>query len=224
MSRKFQFSIGEKYHIYGRGNDKRTIFLDNRDYVRFIALLYVCNNTETIHLSDHQNSTLAELLEIERELELVDIGAYCLMPNHFHLLIHEKIINGISKFMQKVLTAYTMYFNKKYEKAGSLFSSRFRANHIDNDNYLKYLFSYIHLNPIKIIDPKWKENGISNKQKAKIFLDSYNYSSFPDYSGEQRKERVILNTGVFPGYFNNFKEFEDFINDWLNYGVVKVQP
>ena len=121
MSRAFAFTIKEYYHCYSRGTEKRKIFLNKKDYERFISLLFVCNSTKTIHLSDFSKKTFGEIFNIERGDSLVEIGAYCLMPNHFHLLLREKKQGGISLFMQKIITAYTMYFNKKYERTGSLF-------------------------------------------------------------------------------------------------------
>ena len=224
MSRKIIFSLGENYHIYNRGNDKRVTFQNKTDYDRFIALLYLCNSVKNIRLSDYPKVKLEKLLDIKRGETIVDIGAYCLMPNHFHLLIHEKTENGISKFMQKLLTAYTMYFNKKNERTGSLFSGLFKATHANEDEYLKYLFSYIHLNPIKLIEPMWKEKGISDKKKANMFLNLYDYSSFLDFTGKQRKESVILDKKHFPEYFKNFKEFADFIENWLSFINVKARP
>jgi len=221
MSRKTPFSLGENYHIYNRGNDKRVTFQNKTDYDRFIALLYLCNSVKNIRLSDYPKVKLEKLLDIKRGETIVDIGAYCLMPNHFHLLIHEKTENGISKFMQKLLTAYTMYFNKKNERTGSLFGGLFKATHANEDNYLKYLFSYIHLNPVKLIEPRWKEKGISDKKKANSFLNLYDYSSFLDFTGKQRKESVILDKRYFPEYFKNFKEFADFIENWLSFTNVK---
>ena len=228
MSRTFIFAPGEYYHCYSRGTEKRKIFLNKKDHERFIALLFACNNTKTIHLSDHQGKSLDEIFSLEREDSLVDIGAYCLMPNHFHLLLYEKQKNGISLFMQKLMTAYTMYFNKKYDRTGSLFESRFRARHASDDRYLKYLFSYIHLNPLKIIDSEWKENGIKDKKEAIEFLKKYYYSSYVDYlSTDNRSQGLILNKGAFPDYFNQPKDFQDEIFEWLNDNDdtdVKVQP
>src|SRR3989338_5483185 len=100
------------------------------------------------------------------------------MPNHFHLLLKEIEMGGISQFMGKLSTAYSMYFNKKYERTGSLFEGRFKSSRIANDNYLHYLFAYIHLNPIKLIEPMWKEKGINDFARAKEFLGRYNYSSY----------------------------------------------
>ncbi|KKT21352.1 MAG: Transposase [Parcubacteria group bacterium GW2011_GWB1_43_8] len=224
MSRKTTFSLGENYHIYNRGNDKRITFQNKADYGRFIALLYLCNSVKNIRLSDYPRAKLEKLLDIKREETIVDIGAYCLMPNHFHLLVHEKTENGISKFMQKLLTAYTMYFNKKNERTGPLFSGMFKATHANEDQYLKYLFSYIHLNPVKLIEPMWKEKGISDKKKANSFLNFYDYSSFLDFTGKQRKEDVILDKKHFPEYFKNFEEFNDFIENWLVFSNVKAKP
>src|SRR3989338_5254383 len=127
MSRSFSFEVGEYYHCYSRGTEKRNIFLNKKDYERFIALLFACNSITTIHLSDYQKKTFGEIFDIVRGDSLVDIGAYCLMSNHFHLLLHEKEEGGISIFMQKLITAYTMYFNKKYERTGALFAGRFKA-------------------------------------------------------------------------------------------------
>jgi len=139
------------------------------------------------------------------------------MPNHFHLLVREKEANGISLFMKKLLTAYSMYFNKKYKRTGRLFEGPFLAKHADTDEYLKYLFSYIHLNPVKLVDPKWKENKITDRAKAKKYLAEYKFSSYLDYMRVRRGEGKILNKSAFPGYFLNFKDFEQFIDEWLSF-------
>jgi len=158
------------------------------------------------------------LSEIDRGETLVEIGAYCLMPNHFHLLMKEKVENGISRFMEKLLTAYSMFFNKKYQRTGRLFENRFQATHADTDEYLKYLFAYIHLNPIKLIDSEWKEKRNFNKKSAREFLNKYSYSSYRDFVGakDSREETAILNKKVFPEYFAEAREFNDFIGDWMS--------
>jgi len=221
MRRKFIFSIGEYYHVYNRGTEKRIIFTSLNDYHRFIALLHLCNSSDPVHigniLQNNQGQSLISLVNVEVSDRLVDIGAYCLMNNHFHLLLREKQENGISLFMKKLLTAYSMYFNKKYERNGALFEGKFKATHVDNDNYLKYLFSYIHLNPVKIIDPAWKENGIKDHGAAKIYLAGYTHSSYLDYMEASRPEGAILNKSAFPEYFGNFKEFEQFVDEWLSF-------
>jgi len=219
MLRNFSFSINEYYHIYNRGTDKRIIFGEKNDYNRFMTLLYLCNNTKPVDISNLIRGGLSftELMDIRINEKLVDIGAYCLMPNHFHLFIREKQENGISLFMKKLLTAYSMYFNKKHKRTGRLFERSFLAKYIDKNEYLKYLFSYIHLNPIKLIDSKWKENGIKDQEKAKQYLSTYFYSSYLDYMDVNRREGKILNKAAFPEYFVNFREFEDFIDEWLSF-------
>jgi len=151
------------------------------------------------------------------EETLVYIGVYCLMPNHFHLLIKEKMENGISKFMQKLLTAYSMYFSKKYKRTGGLFEGKFKSQHISTDRYLKYIFSYIHLNPIKLIEPKWKEKGIRNIKGALIYLKTYQHSSYLDYLNEDRLKLKILDKKEFPKYFSSKNSFEREIFAWLKY-------
>ena len=165
--RKVAFVVDEYFHIYSRGVDKRKIFLDDRDRRRFVRLLYLCNNDKPIVYKLVKDKPLREIHIGER---LVAIGAYCLMPNHFHLLIREVNDGGIVKFMRKLLTAYSSYFNKKYSRTGALFSSEFKAQHLNTDEYLKYVFSYIHLNCLKLSDPDWKNQKL-DKKKTLIFLN-----------------------------------------------------
>lgn len=211
--RKVDFSIGEYYHLYNRGNSKQKIFLDDEDYNHFIKLLYLCNSRKSITFRDISKNTY----DFDREETLVYIGAYCLIPNHFHLLIKEKVENGISKFMQKVSTAYSMYFNKKYKRTGGLFEGKFKSQHLGIDRYLKYIFSYIHLNPIKLIEPKWKEIGIKNIKDAIAYLKTYQYSSYLDYLAEDRLRSKILDKKEFPEYFPSKNFFEKEIFEWLSY-------
>lgn len=219
MARNTIFSVGENYHLYGRGTDKRKIFVRPNDYDRFISLLYIFNNTTTVHVSNLNDTALGNILSLEKTDELVKITSYCLMPNHFHILAQEIREGGISKFMQKIMTGYTMFFNKKYERTGSLFESSFKSVHVDNDNHLKYLLAYIHLNPVKIIYPHWKEKGILDKNKAEEFLKRYKYSSFSDYSDEKRKESKIIDKNVLPKYFDDFNDFEKYLCFWLYYNT-----
>ena len=206
---------GEYYHIYNRGNSKQKIFHDREDYLRFIALLYISNSSESFNLYDLNRDTNFNVYEIERTNLLVDVGAFCLMPNHFHILITERIEGGISKFMQKLSTAYSMYYNKKYKRTGSLFEGKFKSQHAGIDQHLKYLFSYIHLNPIKLIQKDWKEKGIRNKKEAINYLNKYTYSSYLDFIGEKRVQNKIINVKAFPKYFSNKNLFIEEIFEWL---------
>ncbi|OHA59098.1 MAG: hypothetical protein A2370_02820 [Candidatus Vogelbacteria bacterium RIFOXYB1_FULL_42_16] len=219
MERKFSFSVDEFYHIYSRGVDKRTVFNDDNDRNRFIKLLFLCNHGQPISFRDIvEDKNLKDVFDFPADQSLVDIGAYCLMNNHFHLLIREKKESGTSTFMLKLLTAYSSYYNKKYERKGKLFDGTFQAKHLDTDEYLKYIYSYIHLNPVKIIYPNWKENGgILDVNKAKKFIENYRYSSYDDYVFMERQEGKILNKTAFPDYFETKNEFKEMLNFWLNY-------
>ena len=218
MERKFTFSVGEYYHVYNRGVDKRTIFESTDEYRRFLTLLYLCNSTQSVNISElEKRRSLYEMCGTDTGDDITALGAHVSMPNHFHLLAKETVEGGLSKFIGKVSTGYSMYFNKKHNRSGSLFQGRFQAKHIQNDEYLKYIFAYTHLNPIKLIEPNWKESGIKNKLVAQDFLSRYSYSSYFDYIGIQRLEQKILNKKAFPNYFNKVKDFNDFILDWLSY-------
>ena len=201
------------------------IFMDDDDRNRFIKLLYLANGDERrIVMSSLPNKSFVEIVkkfslsaQAGKQEPLIAIGAYCLMPNHFHILARGIKQGGISLFMQKLMTAYAMYFNARYKRTGRLFEGKFKSSRIDNDNYLRHIFSYIHLNPIKLIDYTWKEEGLQDVEHARDFLSRYQYSSYFDYAGKNRPENILLNRGVFPEYFQTPREFSDTIEDWLNH-------
>jgi len=218
MKRNINISIDEFYHIYNRGTDKRIIFSDDYDYRRFILQMYLCNNTEQLNIADLlKYDKPAEIFKINKEETLVDIGAWCLMPNHFHILIKEKVAGGSVAFLQRLLTSHSKYYNKKYHRTGSLFQGPFKARHLDYDQYLKYNFTYVHLNPISLIDKGWKEKRIEDKKKAKDFLNKYEYSSYQDYCGTDRPEGRILNKVAFPEYFETVTDFKDMVEEWIHF-------
>lgn len=214
----FEFAYKEFYHLYNRGTDKRMIFMDRSDYERFIELLFLSNSSLAIDIR-HIRKSYESIYDFKRGDPLVHIGAYCLMPNHFHILVTPAIEQGIQTFMQKVSTGYSMYFNKKFERTGALFESRFKARHANSDEYLKYLFSYIHLNPVKLIQSDWKEVGIRDVENARKYLDMYTYSSLLDYVGN-REESKILDKDKFPEYFNTKQEIDRELLEWLNFGKI----
>ncbi len=191
-----------------------------KDYDRFLLLLYLSNGTKPFHISDlPRGSTSGELFKLDRGEPLTDLCAYCLMPNHLHLLVREKTDDGVSRLMQKLMTGYTMYFNTRHERTGALFQGKYKATHVDDDRYLKYLLSYIHLNPTKLIEPKWKETGIANRARAEKWLENYQYSSWFDYRGKDRIERHILNLTALKEYYDcqTPKDFKDSVTEWLDY-------
>ncbi|MCX6752280.1 MAG: transposase [Candidatus Nomurabacteria bacterium] len=213
--RKVNLISDEYYHIYNRGNSKQKIFHDNEDYFHFMGLLFACNSINNFRagiLSKGESP-----YDFGRGKQIASIGSYCIMSNHFHILITQKEENGISKFMQKLTTAYAMYYNKKYKRTGGLFEGKFKSEHAKDDRHLKYLFSYIHLNPIKLIQKDWKEVGIKNKKETLEYLQNYKYSSYLDYLGIKRIQNKILDIKSFPEYFSDSKSFQREIFEWLSF-------
>lgn len=212
MERTVSFVEGEYYHLYNRGVDKRVIFASSSDYRRFLMLLYLANSEEDVRIGNILKGTKYEDVFVrERSEQLVAIGAYCLMPNHFHLLVTPLAKDGISRYMLKLQTGYAMYFNTKNERSGSLFQGPFRGTHVDDDRYLQYLYSYIHLNPAKLRDSRWKENIRSRSELIK-FVEHYPYSSYQAYLNATH---TITDPSMFPDYFSSKEDIVSHITDWL---------
>lgn len=224
MSKRLTPFVKEEfYHIYNRGNSKQVIFHDKEDMQHFQDLLLISNTPERFDMrviNRRKNISASSSL---KDFPLVAIGSYCVMPNHFHILITQLYEEGgISKFMQKLTTAYSMYYNKKYTHSGGLFESKFKSKHINSDRYLKYIFAYINLNPVKLIDPTWKEKGLKNIEKTYKFLETYTYSSYLDFlhldkKNNFREESNILSIGSFPKYFPTNLTFKKEITSWFKY-------
>ncbi|MFA6393073.1 MAG: transposase [Candidatus Paceibacterota bacterium] len=219
--RNIKLVSDEYFHIYNRGNGKHKIFLDEEDYDRFEKILYICNSEKNFNFRDSIVNIKIEAYDLERGTPLVSILAWVLMPNHFHLFLisprqglGEEEKENISKYMQKVSTAYVMYFNKKYKRTGSLFEGKFKAKHINKENYFNYLFAYIHLNCMKLIQSDWKKSGIRDKEKAKNYLKIFSHSSFQDYFGNKRKQEKIINKNMMPKYLKKVHINELF--EWIN--------
>jgi putative transposase len=215
--RKVQFTNDYLYHVYNRGTEKRTIFTEDADYFRFIHDLYEFNNVKAVlHLSRKLSDSVLigrGSTSTNRE-RMVEIVAFCLMPNHFHFILRQTKEGGIVKFMQKVGTGYTMYFNQKNKRSGVLFQGRFKAILVDNDEYFLPLLNYIHLNPVELAEPEWREEGIKDKDKVDNFLENYRWSSYQDYIGIKNFPSVI-NKEFFNGYFKSAGSYKNFINQRL---------
>ncbi len=142
------------YHIYNRGVEKRTIFLEEKDYLRFLETInFYRVSPQPVKLSDFRRLKTT-IKEIEKQDELIKIFSYCLMPNHFHLLVKQVSEGGVSAFTRKVSDSYTRYFNPKYGRVGSLFQGKFKAKLVENDEYLLQVSKYIHRNPLPL--PMWE--------------------------------------------------------------------
>lgn len=177
------------YHIYNRGVEKRVIFEDSRDYKVFLK--YIKEILSPID-PENQNTTFylrgqsykAEKKPLKNYQGEIDLLAYCLMPNHFHFLLRQKNKESLQGFMRALMTRYSMYFNKRYERVGSLFQGRYKAVLVNEEPYLLHLSRYIHLNPLEYTP---------NIEKA--------YSSYSDYIG--KRKTLWLKPGVILSFFNS---------------------
>ncbi len=205
---------GEYYHLYNRGVDKRKVFTNPAEYKRFLAYIYMLNTTDPAYPSNFFRSHKAdEVFDIIKSNPLVAIGAFCLMPNHFHLFVTPVVEKGVSKFMHRVETAYTKHFNEKHNRTGSLFGGTFKAEHVSSENHAKYLFSYIHLNPAKLQNKNWKTRKSLALRDLKEFVIKYPYSSYQEYASEHHQ---ITNPLLFPAYLTSQKDITDHIESWLS--------
>ena len=193
-------------HIYNRGVEKRKIFMDEDDYNTFLHLLkyYLSPVNQGIthpstNLESYKILRPRPLLNLSGE---VDLLAFCLMPNHFHLLLKQTTKDGMTKLLRSLSTTYSMYFNRKYDRVGHLFQGPYRAVVIDNDPYILHLSRYIHLNPTEL-------TGVTPV--------NYKYSSYQYYLENKKadwvKPELILKyfesskTLPFLKNFNSYKKF-----------------
>lgn len=190
--RRVPFAVNEHYHCYTRGIDGRVTFQDRQDYERFQEYLYLCNDICSFDRNNFLRHSHVEIFSRPRKQQLVAIGFYSLMPNHFHVGFQEIEEGGSSKFLQKLGTSYGMYFNKKYARVGGLFIGPCRSRHIDKDSYFRRVAQYIHLNAAELYDRKWKRGVVKDMRSLEKQLRNYPYASLRDYEGEWRPESSIL--------------------------------
>src|SRR3989344_5591657 len=176
----------ELYHVLNRGVDKRSIFLDDRDRRRFTDGLFFFNDTRPIGNTRHllRNTDLRSRYERE---PVVDIHGWCLMDNHYHLLVTERTENGLTHFIRKFNIGYAKYFNERYNRSGALFQGRTKKVLIRSDPHFSYILHYIHLNPLDFLvgSKEWRERRIGSAARALAHLEKYQWSSYLDYCGEQ---------------------------------------
>lgn len=217
MIRKFKFTQNNYYHICNRSNDEKSIFLDERDYSRFLFFILVYQAPLSFYNIGRQNSYFLKHSqfnipeEIVRQIitkKIAELNLFTIMPNHFHLLVQEKTGdgNGISRYLQRIQTGYAKYFNIKYKKRGHLFQGSFQAIRVETNEQLLYLSAYIHRNPREL--KQWKDKEIN-----------YPWSSYQDLIkknrwGELLKPDTILNQ------FSNANSYLNFIET----NTAKLQP
>ncbi len=196
MARKQAFANGEFFHIYNQGVDKRIVFADNGDMQRFFQSI-VEFNTVTPVGSLYQN-TFRKLSgpTPKSEEKLVNIIAYCLNPNHFHLILEQLVDGGISEFMKRLSGGYTCFFNHKNGRNGSLFQGKFKAAHIDSNEYLLHVSAYVNLND--------KVHQLSGRT-AKLVQSKSSWREYTNVcAGGICEKRIVLEQ------FKNICEYEEF--------------
>ncbi|MEK7554032.1 MAG: transposase [Patescibacteria group bacterium] len=195
--RSVPFTVGEWYHCYNRSIEGRIAFEDVKDYHRFLELIYLANDEFPLRREDMGIRKFEEVLDIHRGKRLVAIGAFCLMPNHFHLVLKEVVKGGITSFMRKIGTAYALYFNSRHERRGNLFLRPFQSLHVSADTRLQQLISYVHCNPVTLYEPEWKTRHVVDPQFLGERIAEYPYSSLNAHTGARTPIRTILDTEVF---------------------------
>ena len=176
------------YHVYNRGVEERIIFQDESDYLTFLNYLKTAlsplqiPNLEDVSFKGQSfKGVPRQPKNFNKKIELI---AFCLMPNHFHLLVKQNKKNSMEGLMRSLITRYSMYFNKKYKRTGSLFQGRYKAVLVEDNEYLLHLSRYIHRNPVEIVD---------NLDQA--------YSSYPAFLGKVDLEWIKPNIVI--DQFNN---------------------
>lgn len=209
----------ELYHVLNRGVDKRAIVTGNSDRLRFVHDMFEFNDTKPAgnayrDFDRHRINGPGTARERDRE-PLVKIHAWCLMDNHYHLLLEEAAENGVRRFMRKINVGYARYFNEKHKRTGALFEGRSKMIAIEREAHFLYILHYIHLNPLDYLKNahEWRERRIRNTEEAMRHLSRYRWSSYLDYCGT-RNIPSILTTELFNGVFRNYeKEIRDYLSD-----------
>ncbi len=163
---------GEIYHVFNRGVDKREIFHDKTDYIRFYQSMYLFNTIEPILNYSHACTLVSD----DSKEKLVRVHAYSLLPNHYHLLIEQLSDGGISEFIKRVSGGFTSYFNEKYDRSGVLFQGRFKRVHITTDEQYRYLFAYVNEN--HIVHMIQRPNDIC--YSSSTYFQGYHHSKLVD--------------------------------------------
>lgn len=194
---------GEFYHIYNRGLEKQTVFSNKRDHAFFMqALSYYQIENPKPKFSLYK---VSKVFPVDQTKKMVDVICYCLMPNHFHLLLRQVRDNGISELLRKFIHSYTNYRNLKYNRQGPVFQGMFKAVRVESDEQLTHVSRYIHLNPLVA--------NLVSKQNFSF----YPWSSYPVYLDLVKNENIAKDEILY--FFKNPKDYEKFVLDQADYGM-----
>src|SRR3989338_632533 len=204
----------ELFHLLNRGVDKRQIFMNDGDRVRFVHNLYEMNDTRPANNTSwnlSKNGNGANINDLrgrysERE-RIVDIHGWCLMKNHYHLLVSERAEGALTKFLMKMNVGYAKYFNEKYKRSGTLFQGRTKKVLIAREAHFLHILHYIHFNPLDYLESahNWCTGEVRNMKKALAHLEQYRWSSYLDYSGTRNFPSIITRE-LFDDVFKNYKK------------------
>lgn len=221
----------ELYHALNRGVDGRYLFLDGRDYARFVHDLYEFNDSRPINnLSyrfDIKGLRNPYFPRDERD-RIVDIHGWCLMKNHYHLLLSERVEGGLSLFLRKLNVGYANYFNERRKRKGTLFQGRTKKILIGNEAHFLYVLHYIHLNPLDYLKgaEEWRhrsKNGIKNIRAGLLYLDGYRWSSYLDYLGKKNFPSVVT-TSLFKSALGNYSHaVTEYLQDAADFASLKLE-
>ena len=212
--------VGNIYHVLSRGVDKRNIFLDNKDRYRFIHNLFEFNDINPsvnnwYRFNSRPIDFASRYMKEPRKL-LVDILAFCLMPNHYHLLIKPRVVGGLLKFLRRLNIGYVKYFNDKHKRKGALFEGRYKLILIADESHFIHIPYYIHLNPLDLVAPEWREKNINNHGKAIKFLESYKWSSHLDYAGIKNFPSITSREFLLE-FFGGSEKYKKEIENWIKF-------
>ncbi|OGM97731.1 MAG: hypothetical protein A2817_02945 [Candidatus Yanofskybacteria bacterium RIFCSPHIGHO2_01_FULL_39_8b] len=199
------------FHILNRGIEKKKVFYDKTDYSRFIAGLYKFNNKNSALRFENKN-----FIDIPKQNKIVEILQWNIMPNHYHLLVQEKVDGGAVEFVKRIGNGYTKYFNIRNNRSGYLFQNAAKIIPVVHNKHFLYLPFYIESNPIKLIEPNWKENGIKNSKKAAEFLESYFWSSYLDHISIHNFTEIINQNLFFQIFDTNPEQYKADFLEWLS--------
>lgn len=200
-NRKVKFVNNEFYHIYNRGADKRDVFLDSYDLLRFLQSMEEFNNIDPIGSIYEQSFKKNDQLGgATAKKKLVEFIAFCLNKNHYHFILQQLSENGISEFMRRLGCGYTWYFNSKNERSGVLFQGRFKSKHINTNEYLLYLSAYVNLND-KVHNFGNELGGRTAKFKSLSSWDEYTKENYEKYIC---KKDIVLKQFKSKEHYNLF--------------------
>lgn len=173
MRRRDPLLIGEYYHIYNRGVDKRDIFMNKGDMNRFVLSIKEFNTISPIGSIEFSLKNKTEFQRFKNdEKPLVSIVCYCFNPNHFHFIIKQEAEGGISEFYKRLLGGYTSYFNKTHKRSGALFQGKFKSKLIKDDAYFLKIRPYVNTNYLIHDIPEEKSHLVLSSCQE---YDTYNF-------------------------------------------------